>query len=149
MKLADFLDKDLVLPALRASSQKEVLVELVAPLAGKFPGFDSEKTVRVLLERESLGSTGIGDGIAIPHGKFDWLERAVVVVGQSRNGVDFAAIDFQPVYIFFMVLTPERGMGTHLRLLAHISRVLQDEAFRRAFMECADLQELWRLLQTL
>jgi PTS system nitrogen regulatory IIA component len=146
MKLVDFLDRDLVLPDLTAKTKNEVLAELVAALGRKLPDLDADKTRQVLLEREHLGTTGIGEGVAIPHGKMEDLQEIVLVVGRSKKGVDFDALDFKPCTIFFLVLAPEQVAGTHLRILATISRLLRDENFRRSFLSAADRDELWRLL---
>ncbi|HPE37233.1 MAG TPA: PTS sugar transporter subunit IIA [Spirochaetales bacterium] len=146
MKLSDFLDRDLVLPDLAARTKNEVLTELVASLGPKLPDLDADKALQVLLEREHLGTTGIGDGVAIPHGKMEDLQEIVLVVGRSKKGVDFEALDFKPCTIFFLVLAPEQVAGTHLRILATISRLLRDESFRRSFQAAADRDELWRLL---
>lgn len=146
MKLADYLDKDLVLPDLQAKAKSEVLEELIAPLAKKQAGFDLTKAHRVLLEREYLGTTGIGDGVAIPHGKLENLGDIILVVGRSREGVDFEALDFKRCTIFFLVLAPEQVAGVHLRILAHISRLLKDESFRGAFMAAPDHDAMWNIL---
>lgn len=147
MKLGDYLEKDLVLPDLASGNKSEVLSELIEPLGKKHPELDTDLAVRVLLDREQLGTTGIGDGIAIPHGKLEDLEEVLVVVGRSREGVDFDALDHNPCTIFFLVLAPEQVAGMHLRILAQISRVLKDEGFRREFMDADGLDRLFALLQ--
>lgn len=147
MKLGDYLEKNLVIPELASADKAGALGELVAPLAERFPEIDTDTAYRVLLEREGLGTTGIGDGIAIPHGKLDTIDRIVVVAGRSREGVDFEALDFKPCHIFFLVLAPEQVAGMHLRILAHISRILKDESFRKAFLEAETGEELWTLLK--
>jgi len=147
MKLGDYLEKELLLPALTSDSKSGVLMELMAAVAKKYPEMDTDQAVRVLLDRESLGTTGIGDSIAIPHGKLENLEKVIVIVGRSPEGVDFEALDNKPCSIFFLVLAPEQVAGMHLRILAQISRVLKDEAFRKRFMDAADHDELWLLLQ--
>lgn len=146
MVIADYLNRDFVLAALTAGTKSDVLRELVAPLAGQVDGVDPEQAFQVLLDREQLGTTGIGDGIAIPHGKLRTLERIVVVVGRSIQGVDFEALDYAPCHIFFLVLAPEQVAGMHLRVLAQISRTLKDEAFRRHFMAANGRDGLWSLL---
>lgn len=148
MKLGDFLNQDLVLDEMNATSKTDALRELVSPLAELLPQFDAEQALSVLLDRESLGTTGIGDGIAIPHGKLESLEKIMVICGRSRQGVDFESLDFKPCNIFFLVLAPEQVTGLHLRILAHISRVLKDEGFRKEFIEAADKQALWALLKS-
>ncbi len=147
MKLGYYLAKELVLPDLKSATKTDVLNELIAPLGEAYPEIDTDQTVRVLLDREKLGTTGIGDGIAIPHGKLEKLEKVIVIVGRSREGVDFNALDHNPCTIFFLVLAPEQVAGMHLRVLAHISRLLKDEEFRKAFLEADDLESLWGLLK--
>lgn len=146
MKLEDFLDERLVLPVLQADTKPAVLKELVAPVSQVYPEFDTAKALQVLLEREYLGTTGIGDGIAIPHGKLADLDKIVLVVGRSHTGVDFEALDLKRCSIFFLVLAPEQVAGMHLRILAHISRLLKDEAFRGEFLQAPDKESLWKLL---
>ncbi len=135
-----------MLPALQADTKPAVLDELVTPVATVQPGFDTAKAKQVLLEREYLGTTGIGDGIAIPHGKLPDLEKIILVVGRSAGGVDFEALDLKRCSIFFLVLAPEQVAGMHLRILAHISRLLKEEAFRNEFMHAPDKESLWKLL---
>lgn len=147
MNLGDLLEKDLILPKLKAGTKKQVLAELVAAAADKLPELERDTALEVLIEREKLGTTGIGNGIAIPHGKMDHLENIVVVVGRSVLGVEFDALDQKPCHIFFLVLAPEQVAGLHLRVLAHISRLLKEEAFRKAFVEAETGDDLWRLLK--
>ena len=146
MNHTDYVDRDLVLSSLSSTSKSEVLRELIAPVAFKSPDFDQESAYKVLMERESLGTTGIGDGVAIPHGKLEGLPEIILVVGRSKDGVDFDSLDFKPCTIFFMVLAPENVAGMHLRILAHISRLLKDEAFRDSFASAEDGDGLWDLL---
>ena len=148
MQLADYLDKELVLAELTAKSKSEVLRELVAPLQGREEGVDPERAYVVLMEREKLGTTGIGDGVAIPHGKLDDLERIIVVVGRSAEGVEFEALDFSPCRIFFLVLAPEQVAGMHLKVLAHISRLIKDQEFRSQFLAAEGRDGLWNLLSS-
>ena len=147
MKFGDYLEKNQVLPNLAATGKAEVLKELLAFMESDEIEQDAEGALRVLLDRESLGTTGIGDGIAIPHGKIENLDKIRVVVGRSVQGVDFEALDHKPCHIFFLVLAPEQVAGMHLRLLAQISRLLKDETFRDAFMVAEGQDALWRLLQ--
>lgn len=146
MRLEDYLQPDFVIGALASESKSEVLAELVAPIKAHWPGFDAKRALQVLLDRENLGTTGIGDGVAIPHGKMETLERIVIVVGRSSSGVSFDALDFKPCRIFFLVLAPEHVAGLHLRILAHISRLLSDESFRRAFLTAENDAALWQVL---
>jgi len=148
MRLADYLRKDFVLEDLKSQGKPEVLAELIAPVAAAFPGLDPAKTLRVLLDRENLGTTGIGEGVAIPHGKMESLKEIVIVAGRSHGGIDFEALDHKPCRLFFLVLAPEHVAGMHLRILAQISRLLSDEHFREAFLDAADRDGLWRLLNS-
>lgn len=146
MKLAEYLENDLILPKLNANTKEEVLAELVAPIIAKYPELDSAMLKEVLLEREQLGTTGIGDGIAIPHGKIDGIDSILLVVGRSLEGIDFDALDYKPCHIFFLVLAPEHVAGTHLRVLAQISKLLKDQEFRRAFLAAETQNDLRELL---
>ncbi|MFP4391329.1 MAG: PTS sugar transporter subunit IIA [Desulfohalobiaceae bacterium] len=147
MQLADYLDKDLILPDLKSANKPDVLYELLSPLNGKLQALDVEKAHAVLMERENLGSTGIGDGVAIPHGKMDELQDIVLIVGRSLQGVEFTALDNKTCRIFFLVLAPEHVAGQHLRILAHVSRLLKDPGFRQTFMEARGANGLWNLLR--
>jgi len=148
MRLGEYLRKDFVLEDLSADSKPDVLAELVAPVAGAFPEVDPAKALRVLMDRENLGTTGIGDSVAIPHGKMDSLKEIVIVAGRSRGGIDFEALDHKPCRIFFLVLAPEHVAGMHLRILAQISRLLSDEGFRRSFLDAPDHEGLWKVLSS-
>lgn len=146
MNISDNLAKDLVIHELESSEKGAVLKEMVSMLPAAGHDIDVDNAIKVLNDREKLGTTGIGDGIAIPHGKLESLEDIVVIVGRSSLGVDFEALDMEPCRIFFMVLAPEQGAGSHLKVLAQISRQLKDEAYRQAFIETEDKQELLKLL---
>lgn len=148
MRLDEYLDPDLVLPSLQATTKSEVLREMTGAIAARHPHLDADLALSVLLDREGLGTTGIGDGVAIPHGKLPALSNIIVLVGRSLHGVDFEALDFKPCNIFFLVLAPEQMTGIHLRILAHISRLIKDDSFRRDFFEAADRDALYRLLQS-
>lgn len=148
MRLDDYLDQDLVLPELEATTKPLVLREMTGALAVRFPQIDADRALAVLMDREGLGTTGIGDGVAIPHGKLPSLENIVILVGRSKKGVDFDALDYKPCSIFFLVLAPEQMTGIHLRILAHISRLIKDDSFRKDFYEAADRHALYQLLQS-
>lgn len=145
MKILDTLKKDAITAELNATDKKEVLEELTAPLA-EASGVDHEEMVRVLLERERLGSTGIGGGIAIPHGKLKSLESLLMGFGRSRKGVDFEAMDGKPAHLFFLLLAPEDSTGAHLKMLARISRLLKNIVFKERLMNAADWRELYTVI---
>ncbi len=146
MRLSDYLKKELILPHLVSTTKEEVLKELLEPVGREFPDINIKTAYKILIEREKLGSTGIGDGVAIPHGKMEGIKKIILVVGRSFEGIDFDALDKKPSHIFFLVLAPENVAGLHLRLLAHISRLLKDSEFRSAFMNAGDVEEMWELL---
>ena len=106
-----------------------------------------EDLVKVLLEREHLGSTGIGGGIGIPHGKMKDLESLVLGFGLSRKGVDFESLDGKPAHIFFLLITPENSTGLHLKLLARISRILKNEPFKDRLIGAADRDEILSIIK--
>ncbi len=133
MKILDALHEEAILIDLKATQKIEVIQELVAPVA-KITGVDRDLLVRVLMERERLGSTGIGGGIGIPHGKLKELEVPVLAFGLSRQGVDFESMDGRPTYIFFLLLTPDDSAGLHLKLLAGISKLLKQEPIKEQLM---------------
>jgi len=128
MKILDFLSKEAVLIDLQSTDKKGVLDELAWPLAG-LTHVDHRDIVRVLIERERLGSTGIGKGIAIPHGKLSGLDALVLGFGLSRGGVNFDSIDGKLSHIFFLLLSPDNSTGLHLQLLARLSKLLKDDRF--------------------
>jgi len=146
MKICDVLDKEAILADLKAQNKKGVLEELVAPVA-EIAGVQQEDLVKVLLERERLGSTGIGGGIGIPHGKMKDLDSLVLGFGLSRKGVDFESLDGEPAYIFFLLLTPENSTGLHLKLLARISRILKNEPFKDRLLDASDRDEILSIIK--
>jgi len=101
----------------------------------------------VLLEREQLGSTGIGGGIGIPHGKLKDLDHLIIGFGLSRKGVDFESLDGAPTRIFFLLVTPENSTGLHLKMLARISRVLKNEPFRERLLQAGDRDEIYQIVK--
>ena len=146
MKILDVLRKETILADMKAHDKKGVLEELVTPVA-RVAGVDHEHLVRVLMERERLGSTGIGDGIGIPHGKLKGLESLVLGFGLSRKGVDFESIDGLPAHIFFLLITPENSTGLHLKLLARISRILKNDSFKKKLLEANGSDEIYSIIK--
>jgi len=141
MKICDVLHKEAILADLKAQNKKGILEELTAPVA-EIANVDPEDLVKVLMERERLGSTGIGGGIGIPHGKMKNLESLVLGFGLSRRGVDFESLDSKPTHIFFLLITPENSTGLHLKLLARISRILKNEPFKDRLLSASDRDEI-------
>lgn len=134
MRLADVITEDCIIPELEAIDKDSLLREMVLHLAGHTNGIDAEKALQALLEREALGTTGIGHGVAIPHGKVKGLDRIKVSFGRSRKGVDFKAMDNLPVHLFFLIITPENSAAACLKLLASILRLLKNHEFRLSLM---------------
>ena len=147
MKILDIVTPEAVLDDLRAETKEGVLRELSEVISGMVPSLPADRLTSILMERESLGSTGIGDGVAIPHGKVAGIERLVAAFGRSRKGVQFHSLDGKPAHLFFVIMAPEYSAGMHLKALARISRLLKDERFRRSLLEAADADDLRRILQ--
>lgn len=146
MKIADMLRREFVLEQLKAEKKKDVLAELAGVFAQGRMNVDSEAMLHVLLERERLGSTGIGDGIAIPHGKLPGHDEMMVSFGRSLEGIAFDAMDGKPVHLFFLLMAPENSAGQHLKALAKISRMLKDPSFRKNLLEAKNHEELYRII---
>jgi PTS system nitrogen regulatory IIA component len=142
MKIMDILVKDAVILSLGVRSKREVLAEMAAALAKVEPQIDAGRLLAVLLEREALQSTGIGEGVAIPHGKLPGLDRLVASFARSPEGVDFESIDGQPTHHFFLLVVPEHSGGQYLKALARISRFFRDAAFRQQLAEAETLQDV-------
>ena len=146
MKICDVLDRKSILPDLKARNKIGILEELVVPVA-EIAGVTQKDLTKILMERERLGSTGIGGGIGIPHGKMKNIESLVLGFGLSRKGVDFESLDGRPTHIFFLLVTPENSTGLHLRLLARISRILKNDLFRSRLLEAADSEEILGIIK--
>ena len=146
MKILDVMPKAAILDDLKSQNKKGLLEELVVPLAVS-TGLNSDDLVRVLMERERLGSTGIGGGIGIPHGKIKDLDSLVLGFGLSRKGIDFESIDGEPTHIFFVLITPEDSTGLHLKLLARISRILKNDQFKGRLLNAADQDEIFEIIK--
>ena len=146
MKITEMLKREFVLEQLKAANKRDALAELAGVFAQGRINVDSEAMLHVLLEREKLGSTGIGDGIAIPHGKLPGLEEMVVSFGRSREGIAFEAMDGKPVHLFFLLMAPENSAGQHLKALAKISRMLKDANFRQNLLEAKMHEDLFRII---
>jgi PTS system nitrogen regulatory IIA component len=147
MKIMDILNKDCIIPELRAKNKRGVLEELTGALLNCKANLDKEALVAVLLERERLGSTGIGDGIAIPHGKVQDLDELVLSFGRSTEGIEFDSMDGRPTHLFFLLIAPENSAGIHLRALAKISRLLKSGHFRQRLLEAETSEALFQVIQ--
>ncbi len=146
MKITELLKKEFILEQLKAKSKQEALAELAGVFVRGKIKVDSGAMLRVLMEREKLGSTGIGDGVAIPHGKLAGLDEILVAFGRSREGIAFEALDGKPVHLFFLLMAPENSAGQHLKALAKISRMLKDGEFRKKLLETQMHDDLVRAI---
>jgi PTS system nitrogen regulatory IIA component len=147
MKITDILPEALVIPALTGKSKEEVLRELATAMSAQHPDINANRLVEVLWERERLGSTAIGDGIAIPHGKLPGLKNVLGAFGRHPQGVDFQSLDGKPTKLLFLLVAPEDSVGQHLKALARVSRLLKDPAFRNQLMSAPDQSVLYRYIR--
>jgi PTS system nitrogen regulatory IIA component len=135
-----------VIHDLTGRTGQAVLSELCRPLA-QAQKVDGQKLLETLLEREKLGSTGIGEGVAIPHGKVPGLPGLIAGFGRAPGGVDFRAIDGKPTFLFFTLFAPENSAGAHLKALARISRIFKNPTFREAILTAPDADQIFRLIE--
>jgi PTS system nitrogen regulatory IIA component len=147
MKIMDILVKDAVILDLASRTKSDVLAEMARALAKAESGLDAEQLLAVLVERENLQSTGIGEGVAIPHGKLPGLNRLLASFARSRRGVDFESIDTQVTSLFFLLVVPEHSGGQHLKALARISRFFRDAAFRKRLLEAESREDVFRAIE--
>lgn len=146
MKITDFLTPEGVAPDVEAAGKREALAMLVDALAAAEPAVQPARLVEALLERERIGSTGIGDGVAIPHAKLKGIRRVEGAFGRSRGGVDFDAADGRPCHLFFLLVAPEDAASDHLRALSRIAKLMRDAEVRRRLLEARDAEALYALL---
>ncbi len=147
MKIMDILVKDAVILDLASRTKQDLLSEMAKSLAEAEPTLDATRLVEVLVEREGLQSTGIGEGVAIPHGKMPGLSRLLASFARSRAGLDFESIDGQPTHLFFLLVVPEDSGGQHLKALARISRFFRDAAFRKSLLEAESRETVFRAIE--
>jgi len=147
MKINGLLQEEDIIPDLAAETKEQLLLELAAKVEERHPPMSRSDVFQVLLERERLGSTGVGDGIAIPHGKLKGAAGLVLALGRSTKGVDFDALDGKKAFIFFLLIAPEDAFGIHLKMLGRISRILKDPAVRRSLLEAPDATAIHSIIQ--
>lgn len=146
MKISELLDPAAIVAELNGTAKRDVLAELTDALLKADPGLSRDDVLRVLMERERLGSTGIGDGVAIPHGKLKDIDRLLISFGLSRQGVDFDSMDGKPAHLFFLLVAPEESVGVHLKTLARISKLLKSTAVRERLQSAVDSAEIHRII---
>jgi len=147
MRLMELLSAECIEPELRATDKRSVLVALGVLLAKAAPHASSDAITRVLEEREALASTGLGDEVAMPHGRMPGLERVVAALALSEKGVDFDAIDRRPVRIFVGILAPEKDATGHLKALARFSRLLRDAHVRDRLLAEKSADAVFKVLE--
>jgi len=147
MKIMDFLNPKAINVDLKAKDKKGAIKELVDLLAGSGDIKNKEELVRILMDRETLGSTGIGQGIGIPHGKSPRVKKLVSAFGVSKKGIEYDSLDGEPVYIFFLLVAPEESAGPHLKALARISRLLKDKYVREVLRKAPDIKTVLKIIK--
>ncbi len=147
MKLTDILISEACVVDMQAKTKKEALRELAAGLAASVEGLEAPELLDMLLEREKLGTTAMGDGIAIPHARVESLDRLLASFGRSRNGVDFDSVDGKRTHLFFLLVAPGTEGSTHLLTLARLSRFLTQPEFRAKLLEVEAIEDLFRAVE--
>jgi nitrogen PTS system EIIA component len=143
MKILEILDKRFIIPHLSAQGKEGVLREMIHVIGQVERQVNEARMIEILLERESLGSTGIGEGVAIPHGKSKDVKKLLASFGRSVPGLDFQSMDGKPTHLFFLLVAPEDSAGIHLKALARISRLMKDIQFRKRLMEAETAEEIY------
>jgi PTS system nitrogen regulatory IIA component len=146
LKITDFINFQSVIPALQSRDKSTAIEEMAGCLADCYRQLDRQKVLDVLLDRERISTTAIGEGVAIPHGKLAGVDRVLGVFARSPAGVDFASLDGEPTHLFFALIAPENAAADHLKALARISRLLKDDEFRRQLNEAQTQQELYEII---
>jgi PTS system nitrogen regulatory IIA component len=148
MKIVELIRREMILPSLASTSKNKVIEELAGHLAKHSPGLEQAELSRILIEREGLASTAIGEGVAIPHGKSSVVGEIVACLGRARRGIDFGSMDGRPTYLFFVLIAPNSSTGAHLKALARISRVFKDAEFRQRLLDAADADSMFEIIAT-
>ena len=146
MKIDEILSKDSIISNLTGTNKEEIHREITDFLQSLGLIKDKETLFNTLMEREKLGSTGIGENVAIPHGKSDELSQIVIVFGRSIEGVDFESLDQKPVHFVCMVIAPSNSTGQHLKALARISRLFKNQNLREGILKLQDANQIYALL---
>jgi len=149
MKLVDIIPNGGIIEDLKSVQKEDAIKEMVQALvkAGRIEEGNTKKVIKALMDREELGSTGIGAGVAVPHAKHDTVTDLVGAFGRSKKGISFDALDGEPVHILFLLLSSKGASGAHLEALAYISRLVRDEKFVKFLRDSKDAAGLRELLQ--
>ncbi len=146
MKLSDLMQKELVLLDLSSEKKEDAVKELISPIIKKGLALSEETLSKAILDREARGSTAIGNGVAIPHAETSSIKEKIIVFGRSKKGINFDAVDNNPVHLFFMIISPSREICPHLKTLARISRLLKNKAFRDDLMSAKSSEDIIKLI---
>ena len=146
MKISDILKKEHVIKELNSCDKKNVLDELSSFLEDEGEITNKESLLAALIEREKLGSTGIGENIAIPHAKISEIDKIITVFGRSKNGVEFESLDQKPVNFIFLVIAPENSTSQHLKALARISRLFKNPSLRESVLRTNEADQIYSIL---
>ena len=146
MKISDILKKEHVIKELNSCDKKNVLDELSSFLEDKGEITSKENLLVALIEREKLGSTGIGENVAIPHAKISEIDKIITVFGRSKNGVEFESLDQKPVNFIFLVIAPENSTSQHLKALARISRLFKNASLRESVLRTNEADQIYSIL---
>ena len=146
MKIVDFVRPELILPELSGRKKAEVVAELAHHMARQQPEINAGSLIKVLMEREQLASTAIGEEVAIPHGKIDAVGHLVGALGRSRAGLEFDSIDGAPTHLVFMLVAPQSSTGVHLKALARLSRLFRDGDFRARLMAAPSRESMYQII---
>ena len=142
MNLLDILSLESTIVDLKGESKEDIIAELVNSLPVGDAITDRDQVLQAVLDREKIMSTGIGDGIAIPHGKSAAVTELVAAMGTQRRGIDFDALDGEPAFVFFLLVSPANVSGPHIKALARISRLLKNDAFKKKLIEADSAEEI-------
>jgi len=145
MRISELMSQECVVTGIKANSKRQVLQEL-AKKASEVTGLNERTIFDIILERESLGTTGVGNGVAIPHGRVDKIKKVHGIFAKLDNAIDFESVDSKPVDLVFMLLAPEAAGADHLKALAKVSRTVKDEATRNSIRASNDIEAIYALL---
>ena len=146
MQLEQIFKIEFINADLSAKNKDEALAEMVNTIIRGGVKIDSSSIIEILKQRENLGSTGIGEGVAIPHGKISALNDIIVAFGRSIEGIAFDSLDGKPVHLIFLLLAPENSAGQHLKILANLSKMLKDVNFRKKLFKAKAQNDLYKII---
>jgi len=146
MKIADVLHPAAIADELEAENKSDAIAELTDALMRVEKGLDRDEVIQALQERERLGSTGIGQGVAIPHGKLKHISHMLMSFGRSRRGIDFDSMDRQPAHLFFLLLAPENAAGEHLKTLARICKLMKNAEVRQRLLDATGSEAIFSII---